>query len=57
MTLEDAFGASTIVSSDKLHRRKEQLKKEIQEIREKIVQYELEMSMIQSNQIEYVRTS
>ncbi|CAF3809521.1 unnamed protein product [Rotaria sordida] len=37
------------ISVDLIHRRKEQLKREIQEIREKIAQCEVEMSIIQSH--------
>ncbi|CAF0837786.1 unnamed protein product [Adineta ricciae] len=52
MTL-NGFGNGTVVDShipmDVIRRRKEQLKKEIQEIREKIAQCEIEMSMIQSH--------
>ncbi|CAF3565599.1 unnamed protein product [Rotaria sp. Silwood1] len=52
MTL-NGFGNGTVVDShipmDCVRRRKEQLKKEIQEIREKIAQCEIEMTMIQSN--------
>ncbi|CAF4043678.1 unnamed protein product, partial [Rotaria sp. Silwood2] len=52
MTL-NGFGNGTVVDShipiDCIRRRKEQLKKEIQELREKIAQCEIEMSMIQSN--------
>ncbi|CAF4622546.1 unnamed protein product [Rotaria sp. Silwood1] len=52
MTL-NGFGNGTVVDShipmDCIRRRKEQLKKEIQEIREKIAQCEIEMTMIQSN--------
>ncbi|CAF3684350.1 unnamed protein product [Rotaria sordida] len=51
MTL-NGFGNGTVVDShipmDFIRRRKEQLKKEIQDIREKIAQCEVEMSMIQS---------
>jgi len=52
MTL-NGFGNGTVVEShipvDVIRRRKDQLKKEIQEIREKIAQCEIEMSMIQSH--------
>ncbi|CAF0837043.1 unnamed protein product [Rotaria sp. Silwood1] len=52
MTL-NGFENETVVGSnipvDVIRRRKEQLKREIQEIREKIAQCEVEMSIIQSH--------
>ncbi|CAF3557551.1 unnamed protein product [Rotaria socialis] len=52
MTL-NGFGNETVVGSyipiDVIRRRKEQLKREIQEIREKVAQCEVEMSIIQSH--------
>jgi phage shock protein A len=55
MTLNNGFEVSTVVSAHKLRRQKEELKKEIKEIREKIAQYDIEMSMIQSiTNTEYV---
>ena len=42
------------MSLTKLRHRKEEIRKEIQALREKIAQYELEVPMIQSNASEYV---